>query len=81
MIDYRGKFNMTKGTIELLREGINSYVKKIDSNKDRIQKALNGNEDKLALGDIEELVSINNALQKQVNEAEAMMHQPIARGI
>lgn len=81
MMNYQGKFNMTEGTIELFREGINSYVKKIESNKDRIQKALNGNEERLALGDIEELVSINDALQKQINEAEAMMHQPIARGI
>lgn len=80
MINNNG-IKLTTNLTELIREGIKSYATKIDINRNKIESALSGNEEKLALGDIEELVLINEALQEHINEAEKLLNKPIPRGM
>lgn len=80
MINNNG-VKLTTNLTELIREGINSYASKIDTNRNEIKLALSGNEKKLSLGDIEERVLVNEALQKQINEAEDLLSKPVQRGL
>lgn len=74
-------FKLTKGIIEIIKEGISSYCEQIEDNQDKISKALLEKDSELSVGQIEELVLINQTLQKQINEAEEILNKPTSRGI
>ena len=80
MINNSG-FKLTSGLIEIIKEGISSYCEQIENNQDKISKALLEKDSELSVGQIEELVLINQALQKQINEAEEILNKPTPRGI
>ncbi|MDT2813751.1 MULTISPECIES: hypothetical protein [Vagococcus] len=80
MINNSG-FKLTSGMIEIIKEGISSYCEQIENNQDKISKALLEKDSELSVGQIEELVLINQALQKQINEAEEILNKPTPRGI
>lgn len=80
MINNSG-FKLTSGIISIIKEGIRSYCEQIENNQDKISKALLEKDSELSVGQIEELVLINQALQKQINEAEEILNKPTPRGI
>lgn len=80
MINNSG-FKLTSGMIEIIKEGISSYCEQIENNQDKISKALLEKDSELSVGQIEELVLINQALQKQINETEEILNKPTPRGI
>lgn len=79
MINNNG-IKLTSGLIEIIQEGIKSYSGKIEDNRTRIEQAISNKENELSVAQVEELVLINQVLQKQINEAEGILNTPVARG-
>ena len=79
MINNNG-INLTSGLIEIIREGIKSYSRIMEDNRALIERVIYNKGRELSVGQVEELVLINKALQKCVNEAESILNKPGARG-
>lgn len=72
---------LTSNMIDIIKEGIKAQTEKINSNKSRIKLALNDAENSLTVEQIEEMILVNQVLQKQINEAEELLNKPTPRGI
>lgn len=79
MINNNG-INLTSDLIEIIREGIKSYSRIIEDNRALIERVISNKGSELSVGQVEELVLINQALQKCINEAESILNKPVTRG-
>ena len=79
MINNNG-INLTSGLIEIIREGIKSYSRIIEDNRALIERVISNKGSELSVSQVEELVLINQALQKCINEAESILNKPVTRG-
>ena len=79
MINNNG-INLTSGLIEIIREGIKSYSRIIEDNRALIERVISNKGSELSVSQVEELVLINQALQKCINEAESILNKPVTKG-
>ena len=79
MINNNG-INLTSGLIEIIREGIKSYSRIIEDNRALIERVISNGGSELSVGQVEELVLINQSLQKCINEAESILNKPVTKG-
>lgn len=79
MINNNG-INLTSGLIKIIQEGIKSYSGIIEDNRTLIEQAISNKGNELSVGQVEELVLINQTLQKCINEAESILNKPVTKG-
>ena len=79
MINNNG-INLTSGLLEIIQEGIKSYSGIIEDNRTLIEQVLSNKGNELSVDQVEELVLINQSLQKCINEAESILNKPVTRG-
>ena len=79
MINNNG-INLTSGLLEIIREGIKSYSRIIEDNRTLIEHVISNKGNELSVDQVEELVLINQSLQKCINEAESILNKPVTRG-
>lgn len=79
MINNNG-IDLTSDLIEIIREGIKSYSRIIEDNRALIERVISNKGSELSVSQVEELVLINQALQKCINEAESILNKPVTRG-
>ena len=79
MINNNG-INLTSGLLEIIREGIKSYSGIIEDNRTLIEHVISNKGNELSVDQVEELVLINQSLQKCINEAESILNKPVKRG-
>ena len=79
MINNNG-INLTSGLLEIIQEGIKSYSGIIEDNRTLIEHVISNKGNELSVDQVEELVLINQSLQKCINEAESILNKPVTRG-
>lgn len=81
MLNSNGGFRLTSNMIDIIKEGVNVQATKINKNKEKIKLALIDKDNSLTVEQIEEMILVNQVLQKQINEAEEILNKPMPRGI